>query len=144
MATPALPEQELVGRPPYRALLVAVAIVPFYNHCSGNQNGPAQRESLWAIQLVPLSGMLRKTSDKFMIRKTHDALNIAMSVVFEGKCYLVIIQILNPVIADCNLMGISSQVSYHRLRTPKGWFCINYPFLVEQGVEKLGIQDSWP
>jgi len=92
MATPALPEQELVGRPPYRALLVTMAIVPFYNHCSGNQNGPAQRESLWAVQLVPLSGMQTEPAYKFMIRKTHDALNIAVAIILVGKCHLVIVQ----------------------------------------------------
>ena len=76
--------------------------------------------------------MLAEAAQELCRGERHDALLVAMGVVFPSKTYAVTIEAEQAPIADGDAVGISAEIAQHAEGISEGRLGIDHPVLLQQ------------
>ena len=79
---------------------------------------------------APGQHMLAKAAQELGSTESHDALFIAVSVVFPSEAHVVTIEAEQALIADGHAVGIPAEVAQHVARSTESGLGINHPVMM--------------
>ena len=74
--------------------------------------------------------VLAKAAQELGGGESHDALFIAVSIVFPSKAHAVTIEVKQALIADGHTVGITAEIAQHVARFTKSGLGINHPVVL--------------
>jgi len=74
--------------------------------------------------------MLAKAAQELGSSESHDALFIAVSVVFPSEAHVVTIEAKQALIADGYAVGVSAEIAQHVARSTKSGLGIDHPLML--------------
>lgn len=80
--------------------------------------------------------MLAKAAQELDSGERHDALFIAVSIVFPSEAHAVAIEAEQSLIADGHAMSVAAEIAQHVSRSTKSGLGIDHPVMLEQGVHE--------
>jgi hypothetical protein len=78
---------------------------------------------------APGQHMLAKAAQELRGGKSHDALLIAMSIIFPSKSHAVTIEAKQALIADGDAVSVSAKIAQHVRRSAKSGLGIDHPIM---------------
>jgi hypothetical protein len=79
---------------------------------------------------APRQHVLTKAAQELDSGESHDALFIAMSVVFPSKVHAVTVEAKQALIADGHAVGIAAEVAQHVSRSTESGLGIDHPVMM--------------
>ena len=76
--------------------------------------------------------MLAEAAQELACGERHDALLVAMCVVFPSEAYVVTIEAEQALIADGDAVSVAAEIAQHADGITEGWLGIDHPVLLEQ------------
>ena len=76
--------------------------------------------------------MLAEAAQELPCGERHDALLVAMCVVFPSEAYVVTIEAEQALVADGDTVGIAAEIPQHARRLTEGRLGIDYPVVLEE------------
>ena len=76
--------------------------------------------------------MLAEAAQELTCAERHDALLVAVGVVFPSEAYAVTIETEQALIADGDAVCIAAKIAQHARRLTGGWLGVDYPVVLEQ------------
>ena len=83
--------------------------------------------------------MHRKTADKLLVAQNHLLFDAFLAVIFVRKSDRLRINFSDSLVADCDFVGITTQIFHHRFWASKRLFSENYPRFFPQISPDFGI-----
>jgi len=81
---------------------------------------------------APGQYMLAEAAQELACGERHDALLVAMRVVFPSEAYAVTVEAEQALVADRDAVGIAAEIPQHVHRITEGRLGIDYPVVLEQ------------
>lgn len=81
---------------------------------------------------APGQHMLAEAAQELACRERHDALLVAVRVVFPSEAYVVTIEAEQALVADGDAMSIAAEIAQHANGISEGRLGINHPVVLEQ------------
>jgi len=82
--------------------------------------------------------MLAEAAQELGSGESHDALLIAVSIVFPSKAHAVTIEVEQALVADGHAVGIAAEIAQHVSRPTQCGLGIDHPVILEQGAHEGG------
>ena len=80
--------------------------------------------------------MLAEAAQELCRGERHDALLVAMRVVFPSEAYAVTVEAEQALVADGDAVGIAAEVPQHANRIPEGRLGIDHPVVLVERTHK--------
>lgn len=81
---------------------------------------------------APGQHMLAEAAQELACRERHDALLVAVCVVFPSEAYVVTIEAEQALVADGDAMSIAAEIAQHANGISEGRLGIDHPVVLEQ------------
>ena len=82
--------------------------------------------------------MLEKPWQELLMAEGHHAALAAMSIIFPSKRHVSVCHLYEPMVGDCDAMGVASQIMKYVFRSAEWSLRVDHPILAEQRTQKRG------